>query len=273
MSIEYRSVTTQAEYLAAEDLQYAVWGGSEREIIPLPMLLTAHKHGGIVLGAFDQAALIGLVFSFIGFSAQQKLKHCSHLLAVDPAYRDQQVGRKLKLLQREVVLAQGIDLITWTYDPLESRNALLNLHYLGTTCQTYLPNLYGSMVDALNAGLPSDRFQVDWWLNSQHVQQCLQAPRPTESLQNLLNRGVTILNPASLDDPTAPAHEIQPARGTQVLIRIPADFQSLKATNPTLGLAWRIHFREVCQAAFEQGYMAADALRDGEQTYYMLQQG
>ena len=70
----------------------------------------------------------------------------------------------MKTYQREHVLRQGLDLITWTYNPLLARNAQLNIAKLGAVCTTYLPNLYGPMRDGLNAGLPSDRFQVDWWI-------------------------------------------------------------------------------------------------------------
>ncbi len=271
MSLEYRKVTTHDEYLAAEELQGLVWG-SEREIVPTPMLLTVHKNGGVLLAAFDRQRLVGLVFSFLGFAAGQKLKHCSHLLAVDPEYRDQQVGRTLKLLQREAVLAQGIDLITWTYDPLESRNALLNLHHLGTICNTYLPNLYGAMNDELNAGLPSDRFQVDWNLNSSRVIGCVQSPPAFLSLKQCQDRGALLLNPRPIDDPQAPATEIHALTGKQVLIRIPAAFQNLKSSRPDLGFAWRMHFRNVCQTAFAAGYTAIDIVRDGDQTYYLLEQ-
>ena len=103
------------------------------------------------------------------------------MAGVHPAYRNRGLGYSLKLAQREHVLAQGIDLITWTFDPLETRNATLNFHKLGAVCNTYLPNLYGDMRDGLNAGLPSDRFQVDWWIASERVAQRLAGQPPSGS--------------------------------------------------------------------------------------------
>src|SRR6185436_11873728 len=92
--------------------------------------------------------------------AMTRLKHCSHQLGVLPAYRDQDIGYRLKLAQRDWVNLQGVRLITWTYDPLESRNARLNIARLGAVCRTYRREPYGVMEDTLNAGVPADRFQV-----------------------------------------------------------------------------------------------------------------
>ena len=160
--MEIRPVSEQAEYLATERLQSEVWNLPDVEIVPLHVLVTAAKNGGLLLGAFDGDRLAGFVFGFPGLTADGRLKHCSHMAGVHPDYRDQNLGYRLKLAQREVVLSQGIDLITWTFDPLEARNAWLNFHKLGAVCNTYLRNVYGDMRDGLNAGLPSDRLQVEW---------------------------------------------------------------------------------------------------------------
>ena len=153
-----------------------MWDLPDVEVVPLHVLITAAKNGGLLLGAFDGETLAGFVFGFPGLTPDGKLKHCSHMAGVHPAYRDRGLGYSLKLAQRLHVLAQGIDLITWTFDPLETRNATLNFHKLGAICNTYLPNLYGEMHNGLNAGLPSDRFQVDWWIASERVAQRLQPP-------------------------------------------------------------------------------------------------
>ncbi len=123
-------------------------------------------------GAWAGERLAGFVFGFLGFheaETARRLKHCSHMLGVHPDFRSAGVGYALKTYQREHVLRQGLDLITWTYDPLLARNAQLNIAKLGAVCTTYLPNLYGAMRDGLNAGLPSDRFQVDWWIATPRV--------------------------------------------------------------------------------------------------------
>ncbi|HSN73476.1 MAG TPA: GNAT family N-acetyltransferase, partial [Anaerolineae bacterium] len=167
--ITIHPLTTHDEIHAVEQLQRDAWGVPDLEIVPLHMLITPPRNGGLLLGAYDGERLVGFVFGFLGLTADGRLKHCSHMAGVHPDYRDQGVGYQLKLAQRGHVLAQGIDLITWTFDPLETRNAGLNFHKLGAVCNTYLRNLYGEMHDVLNAGLPSDRFQVDWWVGSQRV--------------------------------------------------------------------------------------------------------
>ena len=165
--IEIRLVQGDAEYLAVEEVQRLAWGLAEVEVVPTHLLITAQKNGGLVLGAFEPQAdggqrMVGFVFGFAGLTGTGRLKHCSHMAGVVPERQGRNIGYRLKLAQREQVLALGIDLVTWTFDPLESRNARLNFHKLGVVCNTYLRHLYGAMRDELNAGLVSDRFQVDW---------------------------------------------------------------------------------------------------------------
>ncbi|MCU0494070.1 MAG: hypothetical protein MUD01_20970 [Chloroflexaceae bacterium] len=271
-----RPLETLAEYHAAEELEQAVWGHGERDVVPYHVTLTAQKNGGLVLGAFDTAhnppTLVGFTFGFVGRTSDGILKHCSHQLGVLPAYRDQNVGYRLKLAQREFVLRQGIQLMTWTYDPLESRNANLNLHKLGAVCNTYLRDLYGSMEDGLNAGLPSDRFQVDWHLSSQHVTARLAGTAPAPGVAALLAAGVPLLNPAPAADPEAPASTCESLAGQQVLLRFPANMQQIKASRPELALPWRLQLRELCEAAFAAGYTVVDMLAEAGLSCYLLKQ-
>ncbi|MCX7939944.1 MAG: hypothetical protein N2545_10990, partial [Thermoflexales bacterium] len=156
------------DYVQCVALQQAVWSGDLA--VPAQMMLALTRHGGVALGAFTpEGRMIGFVLSFLGWSAQGVLCHHSHMAAVAEGWRDRGVGTALKRAQREAVLAQGVCLITWTYDPLEARNAHLNIAKLGCICRTYIRNAYGEMPDALNAGLPSDRFEVEWWLEERPV--------------------------------------------------------------------------------------------------------
>jgi predicted GNAT superfamily acetyltransferase len=164
-----RPLTTHDELLAVEQLQRDAWGVPDIDVVPLHMLITPPRHGGLLLGAFDGDRLAGFVFGFLGLTPDGRLKHCSHMAGVHPDYRDHGVGYSLKLAQRDHVLAQGLDLVTWTFDPLETRNAWLNFHKLGVICNTYIRNLYGAMRAAINAGPPSDRFEVEWWIRSERV--------------------------------------------------------------------------------------------------------
>src|SRR5262245_61635478 len=199
MAIEIRPVKTEDEYHAVERLQREIWGSQDIEIVAFEILMTAHKNGGVMLGAFDivegEERMVGFVFGFVGLTASGRVKHCSQIAGALPGYRDRGVGYALKLKQREIVLAQGIDLITWTFDPLESRNARFNLRKLGATCGVYLRNLYGAMRDELNAGLPSDRFQVDWRIASPHVEAKLRVEAGPSSASTLMADGVPLVNP------------------------------------------------------------------------------
>jgi predicted GNAT superfamily acetyltransferase len=198
------------------------------------------------------------------------LKHCSHMAGALPGYRDQGVGYALKLKQREIVLAQGIDLITWTFDPLESRNARFNFRKLGATCGVYLRNLYGAMRDKLNAGLPSDRFQVDWRIASPRVESRLRGEMGDASASALMAAGVPLINPPFAGEPLRPA-PIALAGEERMLIQIPSDFQSLKARDRNLALEWRLHTREAFEEAFAKGYLATDLILESGRSYYLLE--
>jgi predicted GNAT superfamily acetyltransferase len=197
------------------------------------------------------------------------------MLGVAPECQNQGLGYQLKLAQREAVLEQGINLITWTYDPLESRNAYLNFHKLGATCNTYLRDLYGDMRDELNAGLPSDRFQVDWHIASEHVVQRLRGNRqgPKEPLTALTAAGVPILNRFPPGEQPRPPRALRPVAGDRLLIQIPADFQTMKTTNMALARAWRAHTRALFEAAFGAGYGVIDLLHEQGRSCYLLSKG
>src|SRR5512143_1455240 len=150
-------LTTVAEYAECERLQQLIWESDAIDVVPRHLLMTFQRHGGMVLGAFDAAGqMVGFAFGFLGQTAPDNAaagggtwQHCSHELGVVSEWRGRGVGYQLKL-------AQGLDLVTWTYDPLELANASLNIGKLGAVCRCYLRDFYGIMSDSLNAGLPSD---------------------------------------------------------------------------------------------------------------------
>ncbi len=288
MRIEIRPLETVAEIRMAEDLQREVWGDKDSELVPLHMLTTVAHNGGVLLGAWDAEAehLVGFVFGFLGTDendqrrvAAANLKHCSHMLGVVPGYRDKGVGYQLKLAQRDWVMAQGVRLITWTYDPLESRNANLNIARLGCVCKTYLREVYGEMQDALNRGLPSDRFQVDWWITSPRVKQKLSNHRPPLTLESFTSAGAPILNPARFggEGLPQPSETVLTPEGVFGIVEIPAEFQDLKTADLGLARAWKLQVREVLESAFAHGYLVTDFLTqmiDGQRrAYYVLLQG
>ncbi len=267
---EIRVLETPEEIAAVEELQRLVWPGSDLDVTPAHVLLTAAHNGGLVVGAWVDEQLIGFVFGFLGLDARTappRLKHCSHMLGVHPDWRDAGVGFALKRAQWQLVRYQGIELITWTYDPLLGRNAHLNIHKLGAVCDTYLENLYGAMRDSSNAGLPSDRFQVDWWVGSRRVAQRLSrdAP-PPPSFADYAAAEVPILNPARFGDDGWPRPgeavtdlpESADRCFVTALVEIPADFTALKSVDSALALAWRLHTRALWQDLFARGFLVVN---------------
>jgi len=268
MPIEIRPIHTLDDFVQVEDVQREIWSDSETQIVPRHLInVTAHS-GGAVIGAFDGERLIGFVYSFIGTDeheprrpAMAHLKHCSHMLAVLPEYRGHDLGLKLKLAQRDFVNKQGIRLVTWTFDPLESRNAHLNIGRLGAIVTTYANDAYGEMVDGLNAGLPSDRLEAEWWITSPRVRERLEGGRAALNLVAYLQAGAPIVNASTTapDDglPRPPETLTQPT-GMFALVEVPRDFQSLKAYDGVLARDWRFNVREAFCSLFEGGYMVTD---------------
>jgi predicted GNAT superfamily acetyltransferase len=273
-----RILETPEEMAAVEALQSLVWSCSELDVVPKDLLLAAVHNGGLAIGAFVGDDLVGVSFGFPGFYTTPdgpRLKHHSHILAVHPDWRSKGVGFALKRAQWQMVRKQGLDRITWTYDPLLSRNAYLNIARLGAVCNTYLRSAYGEMQDGLNAGLPSDRFQVDWWLNTERVERRLsRRSRPTLTLDHYRAAEATLLE-AHTDRGSAPRPPDRTPRltGTLLLVEIPSDFLALKAADLSLARDWRFYTREVFENAFATGYLVTDFVHDKRRSFYVLTHG
>jgi predicted GNAT superfamily acetyltransferase len=171
-SIVLRGCQGLEEMRACVALQKEVWNFSDAELVPLRMFVVADKVGGQVMGAFDGKEMVGFALSVPGTRSGHVYLH-SHMLAVRKDQRNGGLGRRLKLLQREDALARGIELIEWTFDPLEIKNAYLNLEKLGAIARRYNINQYGITSSPLQGGLPSDRLIAEWWLKSKRVETLL----------------------------------------------------------------------------------------------------
>ncbi|HKW18717.1 MAG TPA: GNAT family N-acetyltransferase [Terriglobales bacterium] len=172
-----RALRSPDEVRVCVDLQKAVWGFSDVEIVPHRMFVVAQRTGGQVLGAFDGQRPIGFLLGFMAHRDGETYIH-SHMAAVLPEYQNQGVGRRLKLSQRDDALARGINLIEWTFDPLQIRNAHFNIAKLGATVREYLPNVYGCTSSPLHHGLPTDRLVAQWWIREPRVKQILSGETP-----------------------------------------------------------------------------------------------
>lgn len=266
-----RDLTSYAEMVAVRQLQRQIWGFDEPEIgLYPPVLNTAAKNGGVVLGAFDQETgqMVGFLFSFLGREPGGPFKLCSQALGVLPNWRGQGIAENLKWVQRERALAQDLPLITWTYDPLESPNAHLNLHKLHAIARTYWRDVYGSNFGQLNAGLPTDRLLVEWWVKgprlvstSQVEVEWWEAVPVFEVAGQGVERWITRANLVLTDE--------------LLQLEIPADLQRLKAANLELALDWRLKVRRAFENYFSRGYLAIDFMStfEGEErrNRYILQ--
>lgn len=247
-------------------LEKEVWGANP---IPIHQTITAVKNGGLMLGAFYKDELVGFSYSFSGFQQGQSYL-CSHMLGIHPNYQVKGIGAMLKEEQRKAAAALGYQLITWTFDPLESRNAYLNLSKLRAICSTYVENCYGDMEDGLNSGLPTDRFQVEWWINSKHVinkDELFTFPKANSSFQWVLT------------DHSLPKLEATEQSMTEILnveevifVPVPASFQDVKRKDPQLAIDWRMKSREIFQTLFSKGYVAVALKKtdDSPVHYYVL---
>ncbi|MFQ5942203.1 MAG: GNAT family N-acetyltransferase [Anaerolineales bacterium] len=284
--IVIRPLRSAEDMELAEDLQRAVWPDSETDIIPAHLLLTVAANGGLVLGALSDDRLVGYLMGFLGTDdespdpeARTRIKHCSHQVGVLPDFRGQGLAFQLKSEQREALIRQGIRLATWTYDPLMSVNAYLNIHRLGAVCRTYKREVYGNMRDGLNQGLPSDRFQVDWWVTSNRVESRIARSRPPLDLANYLSAGAQKLNSAGLgdDELPRPGKAVEEPTANLVLVEIPPDFLELKRLDMGLANEWRMLTRTIFEGAFEAGYVSTDFVYlKGEKyprSYYLLSSG
>jgi predicted GNAT superfamily acetyltransferase len=170
--VEIRLCHGLDELNACVALQKEVWNFSDYDLIPLRLFVVAQKIGGQVIGAFDADELVGFVMSIPGARQGKAYLH-SHMLAVRESHRNAGIGRRLKLFQREDALTDGFELIEWTFDPLEIKNAWLNIERLGAIARRYNLNQYGISSSPLQAGLPTDRLVAEWWLRSERVETLL----------------------------------------------------------------------------------------------------
>ncbi len=275
--IEIRPITTIEEARHIEQIIQAAWGTDCQMAVPDHLTITiARENGGVVLLAWDGERPVGFCLGFLSYvetDEGKRLKHCSHMAGVIPEYRGRRVGEMIKWAQRDAVLALGIDHVTWTYDPLETLNGRLNIHKLGAVCHTYKRNIYGDGHDSLNWGVPTDRFQVDWWLASERVRAHKEGTRPDLSFAEWRERGVAVVNGVTAVDGIWRPGEIDERlfTGQKLLVAVPRDYQQVKKASVELGLAWRLHTRDIFEHAFSQDFTVTDLLVTDSLCYYLLE--
>jgi len=297
--VTLRPLASHEDYHACYELQLVTWGRDFQEGVPPSVLKISQRVGGIAAGAFGAGGeLLGYVYGLTGVrppgsprSAAQapapggrprpELLHWSHMLAVAPEARDLGLGTRLKLYQRELLLPLGVEVVEWTYDPLEARNAHLNLNRLGAEAVEYVEDMYkGEMGSDLARGIGTDRFIVSWWIAGERGRDALERLR-LEDGGGGGGAGASAGGSGSAAPPErfldAPAIEPAPAGNAgsageagapplplapRVRIEIPAHIQEFKERQPERALAWRLLTRRAFQAYLARGYQVTAFWRD-----------
>jgi len=283
-SYDIRLLESPEEMQMTEWLTEVIWRGGPLDVVPAHILLAFVHNGGLAVGAFYDEEMVGFVFGFPGISKmgqESLIKHCSHQMGVHPDHRGKDLGFMLKKAQWQMVRQQGIDQITWTYDPLLSKNAYLNIARLGAVCNTYRRNEYGDMVDELNAGVASDRFQVDWWTQTKRVSQHMdEENRIALGLQNYQQADIQSLYSTVADSNSGLLRhpsKYTPPNGSLAIVEIPINFQTLRETDLSLAKDWRFFTREIFEESFNAGYLVTDFIYDRSEAsprgFYILTHG
>jgi len=260
-SITIRPLDRREDLRDVEALQKEVWGCADLDVVPLTMLVASREVGAVLIGAFDQSKLAGFVYGFPGYE-DGRATHHSHMLAVNPAYRNHDLGYKLKVAQCESVLAQGINSITWTFDPLQSLNAHFNFAKLGVIADSYKINFYGEATSSFLHQIGTDRLWVTWLLDSQRVRERLHSEKkrskvPYEAVPTLVQVGPSYAPQKSRSDDI---------RDHLVLsIEIPGDINLLQRQNPALAIEWRLATREAFIEGMALGYRVEEFYRSVKQ--------
>jgi predicted GNAT superfamily acetyltransferase len=243
-----RRAETPADYRACQEAQRKAWGISEDGyVIPVATMVGANLHGGLVLGAFlEDGTAVAMSFAFMG-KVEGRLCLYSQLTGVVPGRQSLGLGREVKTFQRDYARAEGIPVIAWAFDPLQSGNARFNLAKLGARVRKYVDDMYGPRTDALNAGVPTDRVIAEW-----EVAEDVPAITDPGDAPSLI-----ALREGRPEAVAAPA-------GDLLWLPVPRDAAALRKTDPQAAEAWRKAVRQAMTTAFAAGYEAAGFVREDE---------
>ena len=267
--VTIRDLQTLEDLKQAEEVEREVWGLSDLDTTSMTLAIATKEAGSIWVGAFDGAKLAGFAFGFLGVERGQLIVH-SHMLAVREPYRNSRLGYKLKLAQRERVLALRItdphsnDLriheMTWTFDPLQSRNAHLNFTKLGVVSESYKVDFYGPETSSVLHRNSTDRLWVTWPLVSRRVQERLQGK---DSRPEILDALSTLAPLIRFNGDGKPVHtDLAAALSRQrIAIEIPSDIGEMERKDPALAKEWRRQTRWAFTEALKAEFFVAEFCR------------
>jgi predicted GNAT superfamily acetyltransferase len=257
--VTIRDLQSVEDLQQAETVEREVWGLVDRDVMPLAMMIATKEAGSIWVGAFDGPTLVGFAFGFLGMEAGRVTVH-SHMLAVREAYRDLDLGYKLKLAQRDRALAMRIHEMTWTFDPLQSRNAHLNFGKLGVVSDIYKVDFYGAETSSVLHQNGTDRLWVRWPLASRRVRERLQGKDYRPEVLEVFSRLQPLVQfngdgkPLRNDLGTALARQ-------RIAIQIPSDIVAVEQKDAGLAREWREATRWAFTEALHAGFFVAEFAR------------
>ncbi len=262
--LRFRDLHTADEFRQVMALEAEVWGFTDlNDMVTVPVFTITVKRGAILIGAYDETGrMVGFVYSIVGMKPGQQVLQWSHMLGVLPEYRNSGLGRALKLAQRDRAMAQGYDLIEWTYDPLQAMNAHLNFTKLGVVAEEYHRNVYGESTSVLHKGTPTDRLVAQWWISRPHVARRV---APSEVI-TLTTSELSEAAPINLTRPAqawlANADIFLARDERRLVLEIPTGFTDMQREAPALALEWRMLTRELFETYFRKNYRVVDFYLD-----------
>ena len=270
-SIVIRDLESFDDLCQVKAVEKEVWGVADDDSLPMTLAIACKAAGSIFVGAFEGDTLVGFAFGIFGREHGQTTIH-SHMLAVKPAYRNFNLGHKLKLAQRERVLAQDITVMTWTFDPLQSLNAHFNFNKLGVISDRYFINFYGADAASFLHRNGTDRLWVTWLLTSRRVSRRLEGTVSALELEKVIP-----LVQLGIDDSPRRNDLTEGLSHEQALIEIPADINALERLSGGLAIEWRESTRWAFTEAIAAGYLVTDFYRQSRDEQrlgtYLLSRG
>ena len=270
-----RDLSSSDDLRQVEAVEKQVWGVGDVDVVPHALAIATKEAGNFWIGAFDGGRLVGFGFGFFGMEAGRLTLH-SHLLAVCSGYRDLNLGLQLKQAQRERALALGIQRITWTFDPLQSKNAHLNFAKLGVISNAYKPDFYGPATSSTLHRNGTDRLWVTWPIASRRVQTRLQG---NDNRPEVLDALSTLTPLVAFNGDGRPVRsDLQSALARQRLaIEIPSEISAVEREDEALARDWRMATRWAFAEAIKHGFLVAEFCRSvrGQQGpgVYLLEKG
>ena len=274
--IEIRDLTTIDEFRQVVALEQAIWGYTDQgDLVTVPVFIFTVHRGATLIGAFEVSGrMVGFAYAVIGIKDARPMQW-SHMAGVLPEFRGG-LGYRLKLAQRERALAQGLDLIEWTFDPLQAMNAHFNFAKLGGIAEEYAANFYGESTSALHRGTPTDRLVLSWKITEPHVVRRLDQPPGLRAGVGARAHEVSeapIVNSTRMDGSWREVTAINLAlEDRRVWIEIPTGFTDMQQHAPERALRWRLDVRQMFEHYFAKGYRAVDFVlqRDAGFGRYLL---